>query len=100
MISISPIKFLDMINYKIEVKGNVQGVGYRYAAYQKANLLGVKGTVQNLEDGSVVIKASAKPEKMKSFVNWCQVGPDAAKVANVNTVEISNMDVNEFKIVR
>ena len=89
-----------MINYKIEVKGNVQGVGYRYAAYQKANILGVKGTVQNLDDGSVVINACAKPEKMQSFVNWCQVGPDAARVSNVNTEEISNMDANEFKIVR
>lgn len=89
-----------MINYKIEVKGNVQGVGYRYAAYQKANILGVKGTVQNLEDGSVVINASGQPEKMESFVNWCQVGPDAAKVSNVQTQEISNLEANEFKIVR
>ena len=89
-----------MINYKIEVKGNVQGVGYRYAAYQKANILGIKGTVQNQEDGSVVINACAQPEKMQSFVNWCQVGPDAAKVENVMTQEIENLDVNEFKIVR
>ncbi len=89
-----------MINYKIEVKGNVQGVGYRYAAYQKANILGVKGTVQNLEDGSVVINASAQREKMETFVNWCQVGPDAARVSGVNTEEISNVDANEFKIVR
>jgi len=89
-----------MINYKIEVKGNVQGVGYRYAAYQKANILGIKGTVQNQEDGSVVINACAQPEKMQSFVNWCQVGPDAAIVENVNTQEIENVDAYEFKIVR
>jgi len=89
-----------MINYKIEVKGNVQGVGYRYAAYQKAKILGIKGTVQNQEDGSVVINACAQPEKMKSFVDWCQVGPDAAKVENVNTQEIGNVDAYEFKIVR
>ena len=89
-----------MINYKIEVKGKVHGVGYRYAAYQKANILGIKGNVQNLEDGSVVINASAQPEKMESFVNWCQVGPDAARVSNVNTQEINNLDTNEFKILR
>ena len=89
-----------MINYKIEVKGDVQGVVYRYAAYQKAKILGVKGTVENQEDGSVVINASAKPETMQSFVNWCQVGPDAAKVSKVNTEEISNLGTNEFKIVR
>jgi len=89
-----------MINYQIKVKGNVQGVGYRYAAYQKANILGIKGTVENQEDGSVVINACAQPETMKSFVNWCQVGPDAAKVENVDTQEISNVDANEFRIVR
>lgn len=89
-----------MINYKIEVKGNVQGVGYRYAAYQKANILGIKGTVENQDDGSVVINACAQPEKMESFVNWCQVGPDAARVEDVNTQEIENVDAFEFKIVR
>jgi len=89
-----------MINCKIEVKGNVQGVGYRYAAYQKANILGIKGTVQNQEDGSVIINACAQPDKMQSFINWCQVGPDAAKVENVDTKEIENMNVYEFKIVR
>lgn len=89
-----------MINYKIEVKGDVQGVGYRYAVYQKANILGIKGTVQNREDGSVEINACAQPEKMESFVNWCHVGPDAAKVENVNTQEIDQVDAYEFKIVR
>ena len=89
-----------MVNYKIEVKGNVHGVGFRYAAYQKANILGVKGTVQNREDGSVEINAHAHPESMKSFVNWCQVGPDAAKVSDVRTEEIANIDTHEFKIIR
>lgn len=35
------------------VKGNVQGVGYRFFAKQKADALGVKGFVRNKPDGSV-----------------------------------------------
>ena len=59
-----------MINYKIEVKGKVYLVGYRYTAYQKINTLGIKGNVQNLEDVSVVINVFAQPAKMEPTDNW------------------------------
>lgn len=89
-----------MRHYKIKVTGNVQGVGYRYATYQKANLLGVRGTVENLEDGSVEICAEAEDQSMKDFINWCQVGPDAARVENVDTQEWSAWNAADFQIVR
>ena len=89
-----------MINYNIRIKGNVQGVGYRYAAYQKANILGVKGTVKNLEDGSVEILARANPPQMETFVQWCTNGPDAAIVEDIATNEVADFNSHEFKIVR
>ncbi len=89
-----------MLHYKINVKGNVQGVGYRYAAYQKANILGVKGTVQNLDDGSVEITANANPEQMEQFVHWCKQGPDRALVQKVQSQEITEVPTHSFIIVR
>lgn len=89
-----------MINYKIKVKGNVQGVGYRYATYQKARLLGVKGTVENLEDGSVEIWANAEEDQMNQFINWCKIGPDAARVEWVDAQSIDPMNAMDFQIVR
>lgn len=89
-----------MRNYKIKVKGDVQGVGYRYAAYQKANILGLKGTVKNLEDGSVEINAKGKDDSLDSFVKWCHQGPDTANVQDVNARETEEIEAFEFKIVR
>lgn len=89
-----------MVNYNIKVKGNVHGVGYRYAAYQKANILGVKGTVQNLDDGTVLINATANPESMETFVKWCHVGPDAARVQEVEVQPLEQVVANEFRIIR
>lgn len=89
-----------MSNYEIRIEGNVQGVGYRYAAYQKANILGVKGTVQNLDDGSVVIKAKADEDQIQNFIKWCHVGPDAAKVEVVTAQPLDQLDADRFRIQR
>ncbi len=44
-----------MLTSKIVVTGRVQGVGFRYYIYKLALKLNVKGTVRNLDDGSVEI---------------------------------------------
>lgn len=44
-----------MKSMKIIVTGRVQGVGFRYYIYKVAMKLDVKGTVKNLDDGSVEI---------------------------------------------
>ncbi|MAJ49565.1 MAG: acylphosphatase, partial [Deltaproteobacteria bacterium] len=47
------------IQRKIVVRGKVQGVGFRNATWRKAMELGIRGSVQNLDDGSVEILVSA-----------------------------------------
>ena len=47
------------IQRKIVVRGKVQGVGFRNATWRKAMELGIRGSVRNLDDGSVEILASA-----------------------------------------
>jgi acylphosphatase len=41
--------------YSITVTGNVQGVFFRQTTKEKADKLGLKGTVENKEDESVVL---------------------------------------------
>ena len=68
------------IQRKIVVRGKVQGVGFRNATWRKAMELGIRGSVRNLDDGSVEILASATDKEFKVFENWCREGPSHARV--------------------
>ena len=57
------------IQRKIVVRGKVQGVGFRNAAWRKAMEFGIRGSVRNLDDGSVEILASATEKEFKVFEN-------------------------------
>ena len=61
------------IQRKIVVRGKVQGVGFRNATWRKAMELGIRGSVRNLDDGSVEILASATYKEFKVFENWYRV---------------------------
>lgn len=48
--------------------GRVQGVFFRATARDIAKRMGIKGTVRNLQDGSVEIVAEATKEVLEEFV--------------------------------
>ena len=81
------------IQRKIVVRGKVQGVGFRNATWRKAMELGIRGSVRNLDDGSVEIPASATDKEFKVFENCCRVGPSYARVERL---EISELDQRVF----
>jgi len=61
-----------MIAYELVLKGRVQGVGMRYSVHQKANELGLFGTVKNLSNGHVklFVQGSKKAvNDLKSYLN-------------------------------
>ncbi len=66
------------------VHGRVQGVGFRYSAIRAARALGVVGTVANLPDGSVEVRAEGEAEKLARLTAWLQKGPPGAHVRNVD----------------
>ncbi len=47
--------------------GNVQGVGFRYAAKQAASAYEVMGTVRNLLDGRVELVAEGERTELEAF---------------------------------
>ena len=57
------------------VKGKVQGVYYRQSTKEQALQLGVKGYVQNQQDGSVYLVAQGSKEQVYNLINWCKRGP-------------------------
>jgi len=89
-----------MQTVSIIVSGKVQGVFYRQNTKEKATALGIQGTVENLDDGSVSIIASGTREQLQQLIQWCHQGPSKAKVDQVTVTEIPVQAFNGFRILR
>ena len=81
------------------IEGRVHGVGYRYSAKMEAESLGIRGSVQNLRDGSVFVTAQGEKEAMDNFVRWGYKGPPDALVRNIEKVQGKAEKLSEFKIL-
>jgi acylphosphatase len=66
------------------VHGRVQGVGFRFATFQEAQKLGVKGWVRNLPDGTVETVAEGERPTLEQFITYLHQGPWGAKVTKVD----------------
>ena len=86
---------------ELRVAGRVQGVFYRGSTQEKAQSLGLVGTVENLQDGSVLVFAEGDEAQLEELITWCRTGPGAAKVDHL-TVRFSEVsgEFSEFKILR
>jgi acylphosphatase len=77
-------KTMNCIHYNIKVTGKVQGVWFRKYTKDKADKLGLLGTVQNQPDGSVYIEVEgSSAETFKQFTDWLYEGSPLSKVADV-----------------
>ena len=71
--------------WHIKVCGKVQGVGYRKFAKAKADELGLKGSAQNLPDGSVEIFVCGDESGAARFLQALWVGPSKSQVQEVHS---------------
>ena len=65
------------------ISGRVQGVGFRFSAYDKAKDLALAGWVRNLPDGDVEIVAEGSRENSQMLAAWAHLGPPSAHVTQV-----------------
>ena len=72
-----------MAGIQLRIYGRVQGVFYRASCLKKAAALGLCGTVKNMADGSVEIRAVGKEELMLKLVSWSKIGSEMSKVDKV-----------------
>jgi acylphosphatase len=64
----------------IVVSGIVQGVYYRYSTKDRADSLGLEGTVRNLPNGDVEVVAQGEDSRIQALIEWCRQGPLGARV--------------------
>ena len=69
------------------VRGQVQGVGFRYFVEQSATALGVRGWVRNVDDGSVEVYAVGTHHQLSELAGLLWKGPRWAEVRGVEEAE-------------
>ncbi len=83
----------------IEIRGTVQGVGFRPWVYQLAHRNGVRGRVHNNSRG-VIIDAFGSDEVIENFtLNLGKSNPPAARIREIDWHAIPYEEHHEFAIV-
>ena len=76
---------------RVEVRGLVQGVGFRWFARERARRLGVAGWVRNREDGCVEVAASGSEQAVADFLGILAQGPPGARVDGLVRLAIDDL---------
>ena len=72
------------------IRGEVQGVGFRYRASYAAKGLGLTGYVRNLYDGSVELEVQGERELMSRFL---------AEVDSGSFIHIDDIDSRDIPVI-
>lgn len=87
-----------MARYRIQVKGIVQGVGFRYYTQRLAQKTEINGFVRNQSDGSVYIEAEGNEDSLSSFMDGVRNGPPRAMVRHLKKEVIPENGEPDFRI--
>ena len=76
------------VAWKFLIKGEVQGVGYRFFAQRAAARHQVLGHVRNLRDGSVEVVAEGSASAVEEFKKDLVTGPQWSRVEQVEEINL------------
>lgn len=90
----------ELCEMRANLKGYVQGVGFRATTHYHAVGLGLKGTVRNLDDGSVEIFAQGTKQQLEDLINKLktEAGPIEVETVSVDFYPIVTKH-SEFRII-
>jgi acylphosphatase len=87
-----------ILHHNLTIRGRVQGVGFRYMAFKKAQSLGLKGYITNRQNGDVFCEVEGDIKSIETFIAWCHQGPPLAKVSAVIVEKMPAQGFTEFTI--
>jgi acylphosphatase len=88
----------EFVSFHAVVRGQVQGVGFRYFARQRAEVHGVSGFVRNLPDGSVELHAEGPPAALSAFEADVRRGPSFGRVEEAVVTSMKSRGYQGFEI--
>src|SRR5258708_21248091 len=98
-IGVSSQKQKERARLHLVISGRVQGVGFRFSAYDEAKDLALAGWVRNLLNGDVEIVAEGSRENLQMLAAWAHLGPPSAHVTQVREDWSSfTVEFTEFRI--
>ncbi len=89
----------NFIKAEITVSGLVQGVGFRYFVYNKAQNFGLNGYTKNLFTGEVLTVVEGERYLVEELIDYIKIGPSRSHVKSysANWFEYKN-EYNVFEI--
>ena len=75
-----------MESIHLEVRGRVQGVGFRWFVVEKAQQLKLAGWVRNRSDGNVEVAAAGPADAIARLESAVKSGPRAARIEEVRVL--------------
>jgi acylphosphatase len=76
-----------MESIHLEIRGRVQGVGFRWFVVERARRLGLAGWVKNRADGNVEVAAAGDAAALELLQAAVAAGPAGAEVLHVERLE-------------
>jgi acylphosphatase len=73
---------------KAVVRGEVQGVGFRWSVQRQAHELGLTGYAENLPDGSVRVEAEGDSDRLDQLEAFLHQGPRWAEVESLDSQRV------------
>lgn len=87
-----------MKTYKYIVKGKVQGVGYRFYVGLRLKIIGGKGYVKNLSDGTVEISLQIKEDKISCAEKYIKNGSPWGDVEEIKKSILQMEEYSRFNL--
>ena len=89
---------MSSVRVRLTISGEVQGVGFRFAARQQAHALRLSGWVRNTRMGTVEAEVEGPEDAVRSFVQWAHIGPSGAQVESVSAEDSPLLGETGFRI--
>ena len=97
--SVYPGEEAGMKSVDVRVSGSVQGVYYRASARREGALRGLRGWVRNEGDGTVGVHLQGDAAAVDSMLDWCRVGPPAARVSRLTVSDApADETLHDFEV--
>ncbi len=87
-----------MKSVRVIVSGQVQGVFFRAFCKERADLLGLKGYVKNIDD-DVELVLECPSENIEKMLELVKQGPPGSEISNVKYKNQKTAGFKDFKIL-